>query len=86
METSSTPLPTEIELTVLVWKEGSSFVSLCPELGVSSCGESLDEAHEMLREAGELYLANAKELGIWDQVTGSLVTGTRWSTSMKVAV
>jgi predicted RNase H-like HicB family nuclease len=88
MDTKSAPasLPEEIELTVMIWKEGTDFVSLCPELGVSSCGSDLEEAHEMLREAVELYLENAREIGIWDDISSRFAAGRRWTTSMKVAV
>jgi predicted RNase H-like HicB family nuclease len=88
MEVKSTParFSEEIELTVLIWKEGDDFVSLCPELGVSSCGADLEEAREMLREAVELYLENAREIGIWDDISSSFTVGTRWTTSMKIAV
>jgi predicted RNase H-like HicB family nuclease len=88
MEVKSAParFSEEIELTVLIWKEGDDFVSHCPELGVSSCGSDLEEAHEMLREAVELYLENAREIGIWDDISSSFAAGTRWTSSMKVAV
>ncbi len=51
-----------IKLTASIWQEDDRFVSLCPELGVSSFGRDSDHALEMLRDAVELYLANAKEL------------------------
>lgn len=51
-------------LTATVWREDASYVSLCPELGVTSFGKTPEEAVEMLREAVELYLENAAELGI----------------------
>jgi len=51
-------------LTALVWKEGNQYVSKCPELEVASCGDTLEEALENLKEAVELYIENAKELGI----------------------
>jgi len=51
-------------LTALVWKEGDQYVSKCPELEVASCGDTLEEAIENLREAVELYIENAKELGM----------------------
>lgn len=53
-------------LTALVWKEGDQYVSKCPELEVASCGDTIEEALENLKEAVELYIANAKELGILD--------------------
>ena len=53
-------------LTALVWKEGDQYVSKCPELGVASCGDTLEEALENLKEAVELYIENAKELGMFN--------------------
>ncbi len=58
--------------TAVVWKEAEDYVSKCPELGVASVGDSFDEAIRNLREAVELYLENAKELGIMDEVEESL--------------
>jgi len=51
-------------LTGVIWREGDAFVSHCPELGVASCGDTPDHALSMLKEAVDLYLANAQELGI----------------------
>ena len=45
-------------LTATIWSEGASYVSVCPELGVASCGDSPEHALVMLREAVELYLEN----------------------------
>jgi len=53
-------------LTALVWKEGDQYVSKCPELEVASCGDTIEEALENLKEAVELYIENAKELGTLD--------------------
>ena len=33
-----------VELTAVIWQEGDDFVSFCPEVGVSSCGSTLEEA------------------------------------------
>lgn len=41
---------------------------LCPELGVASQGETIEEAKKNIVEAVELYLESAKELGILDEV------------------
>jgi predicted RNase H-like HicB family nuclease len=40
------------------------YSALCPELGVASQGETIEEAEANLKEAVELYLESAKELGI----------------------
>ncbi len=53
-----------VKLTAVLWREGKQFVSKCPELGVASCGNNMEEAMENLKEAAELYLENAKTLGI----------------------
>ena len=51
-------------LTGVFWHEGKLVVSKCPELGVASCGENVEEAMTNLREAVELYLENARRLGL----------------------
>ncbi|MBA7600782.1 MAG: type II toxin-antitoxin system HicB family antitoxin [Hadesarchaea archaeon] len=47
---------------------GGGYSSFCPELGVASQGETIEEAEANLREAVELYLESAKELGILERV------------------
>ena len=54
------------EYTAVVWKETEGYVSKCSELGVASYGESFDLAVSNLREAVELYLESAEELGVLD--------------------
>ena len=77
---------TMLELTAVVWQEGQDFVSLCPELGVSSCGSNLEEAVAMLQEAVDLYLENARDLDILDDTVKRLTSVRRWTTSIRVAV
>lgn len=43
-------------LSALVVKEEEWYVARCPELNVTSQGETLEEATENLKEAVELYL------------------------------
>ena len=75
-----------LELTAVVWQEGQDFVSLCPELGVSSCGSNLEEAVAMLQEAVDLYLENARDLDMLDDTVEGLTSARRWTTSIRVAV
>ena len=75
-----------LELTAVVWQEGQDFVSLCPELGVSSCGSNLEEAVAMLQEAVDLYLENARDLDMLDDTVENLTSARRWTTSIRVAV
>ena len=53
-------------LTATIEKEECAFVSRCPELGMASCGQTPEDALENLKEAVELYLENAEELGLID--------------------
>ena len=51
-------------LTAVVWKENKNYVSLCPELDVSSYGPTRRKAVDNLKEAVLLYLETAKELNL----------------------
>jgi predicted RNase H-like HicB family nuclease len=57
---------TKTRLTAIIWDEDCVFVSKCPEIEVSSAGDTLEEAISNLIEAVELWLSNARELGIID--------------------
>ncbi|MCY4618995.1 MAG: type II toxin-antitoxin system HicB family antitoxin [Chloroflexi bacterium] len=47
-----------LHLTAVIRSEDGQYVSLCPELGVASCGDTPQEAQVMLKEALELFLAH----------------------------
>jgi predicted RNase H-like HicB family nuclease len=51
-------------LSAVIEKDGSWFVSKCPELGVASQGKTRNEAYDMLSEAVALWLsvASAREI------------------------
>ena len=51
-------------LTALVEREGTGYVSLCPELDVASQGDTVEQATTNLKEAVELFLecANPEEV------------------------
>ena len=73
-------------LTAVIWKEGRRYVSKCPELGVASYGPTPDKARAALGEAVELYVANAKKLGLLKDIEPTLSSGTRYTTALDVAV
>ena len=52
-------------------KEGGYSV-VCPELNVASQGESFEEAIANIKEALELYIESAEEIGIMDDVLEQL--------------
>lgn len=67
------------DYTVLVWKEKEGYVSKCPEIGVASCGDSVSEAIQNIKDAVGLYLENAEVLGMLDNVEESLATKEKFT-------
>lgn len=57
-----------VVLTGTVEPEEDQFVSFCPELGVASCGETVEEALDNLGDALEVHLNALEELGEVDRV------------------
>ncbi len=51
-----------------VWSEGGKFVARANPLNVMSCGDTRQEAEESLREAVELFLETAYEMGTLDDI------------------
>jgi len=45
----------EREFTAVIWKEEDLFVSLCPQVDVSSFGRTADESLKNLKDAVKLY-------------------------------
>jgi len=76
----------QYELTATIWREGDQYVSKCPELGVASAGDTAEDALDALREAVELYLENARELGMMDDLEATLTAPRRFSAPLEVTV
>lgn len=74
------------KFTSVIWKEKEGYVSKCPELGVASAGDTVEEALQNLKEAVELYLENAKELGMLDEIEETFGAGERFTSPLEVAV
>lgn len=53
-----------MKLTAIIEREGSGYVSLCPELDIASQGDTVEQARDHLREALELFFecASADEI------------------------
>lgn len=47
------------QLTAIIEREDDGYVSFCPELGIASQGESIEQARDNLREALELFFESA---------------------------
>lgn len=72
------------DFTVVVWKEKEGYVSKCPELGVASCGETISEAGANLKEAIELYIENAKALGMMEDLEESLTSKEKFTSHLEI--
>jgi len=72
--------------TAVLWKEAEGYVSKCPELGVASCGDSFNDAVDNLREAVQLYLENAKELNIFDDLEESLTSKEKFTAHFEATI
>lgn len=58
----------DIEFNVEVWKEGDMFVSYVPQIDISSCGKTVDQARNNIREALELYFDESENMGTLQQI------------------
>jgi len=57
-----------IEFEGIIFKEGRTYVSYCPELDVSSCGNTIDEARKNLKIAVGLFLEEAEKMGTLEEI------------------
>lgn len=73
-----------MDYTAVVWKEKGGYVSKCTELGIASCGDTVIEATENLKEAVELYLENAQALGLMEDIVESLTTKEKFTSHIEV--
>jgi len=53
----------DISYSVHIFKEGDSYVAYVPELDISSCGATDDEARKNIREAVQGFLEASAEMG-----------------------
>jgi predicted RNase H-like HicB family nuclease len=51
-----------------VFREGDIYVALCPDLDVSSFGETIDEAQSALHEAVEAFVEECERMGTLQEV------------------
>lgn len=58
----------EVPYTVHIFKEGSTYVAYVPELDVSSCGASREDARRNIGEAVQAFVETSGELGTLDEI------------------
>ena len=69
------------QFTAIIEREGDGYVSLCPQLDIASQGNSIEEAHNNLREALELFFEAASPQEIQQRLHGEV-----YVTSVELAV
>jgi len=57
-----------IDYDVIVFKEDEACVAYCPELDISSCGNTVEHAKEMLKTAVRLFLEEAEKMGTLEDI------------------
>jgi predicted RNase H-like HicB family nuclease len=57
-----------IEYDVIVFKEDHTYVAYCPELDISSCGQDVQQAKEMLNTAVRLFIEEAEKMGTLEEI------------------
>ena len=70
-----------MKLTAIIEREGSGYVSFCPELDIASQGGSVEQARDNLQEALELFFETASNQEIQQRLHGEVFV-----TQVEVAV
>jgi predicted RNase H-like HicB family nuclease len=52
-----------IDYDIIIFKEDVTYVAYCPELDLSSCGNSIEHSKEMLKTAVRLFIEEAEKMG-----------------------
>lgn len=52
-----------IDYDMIVFKEEETYIAYCPELDISSCGNSVEKAKTMLGNAVRLFIEEAEKMG-----------------------
>jgi len=71
----------DIAFTTHIFKEGDSFVAYAPELDVSSCGDTADQARKNILDAVQGFLETCADMGTLDEVldeAGYRHSGSEW--------
>ncbi len=58
----------KIDYDMIVFKEGYDFIAYCPELDISSCGDSIENSKEMLKTAIMLFIEEAESMGTLEEI------------------
>ncbi len=57
-----------IDFDIIVFEEDENYVAYCPELDISSCGNNVDHAKEMLKTAVKLFIEEAEKMSTLEDI------------------
>lgn len=57
-----------IEFDMIIFKEDVNYVAYCPELDISSCGNTVEHAKKMLKTAIRLFLEETEKMGTLEDI------------------
>lgn len=57
-----------IEFGMIVFKENETYIAYCPELDISSCGNTVEHAKGMLKTAVKLFIEEAEKIGTLEDI------------------
>lgn len=57
-----------IDYDIIVFKEKKAYVAYCPELDISSCGNTIEHAKKMLKIAVKLFIEEAEKMGTLEDI------------------
>jgi len=57
-----------MRFTEELWREGNMYVAYCPELDVPSCGETVEQAKNNLKEVILIHLMETAKMGTLDKL------------------
>ncbi len=61
-------MPQRIEVRIEIFREGDFYVGVCPDLDVSSFGETVEEAKQSVREALQAFFEECEAMGTLQEV------------------
>jgi predicted RNase H-like HicB family nuclease len=79
----------DVPYTVHTFKEAQTYVAYVPELDVSSCGATNDEARKNIREAVQAFLETSAEMNTLDEIlteAGYVRKGDTWEAPEFIAL
>jgi predicted RNase H-like HicB family nuclease len=65
---AETPAMRDVAYTVHTFKEGQTYIAYVPELDLSSCGSTVDDARRNIREAVQGFLEASEEMNTLDEI------------------